>query len=227
VKLSNISSLKVFLETEAIILTADQIQQLEFFYQALIEWSTKLNLVSRGDRNHMLERHFLMSFYFVKILKDLRTEKNKIMDLGTGAGFPGIIISIYFQNSKVVLIDSSRKKSIFLSYVLKKLDLNAEIICERVEKLPEIYDKHFDVITARAVSSMENLVTWTMPRLNNNGYLLTVKGSQFENELGPFRNLISDIKIYPVQTSWSNYSTYLSEKFFIKMEKIHDCKENF
>jgi len=113
-----------------------QIDQLNSYYQLLLRWGKKINLFSSGDRQYLVERHFAASFMYVKqLLNDNYDNKKKYMDFGSGAGFPGIIISILLKPENLLLLDSNRKKTLFLKEVIKKHELSCAVLCSRIEEI--------------------------------------------------------------------------------------------
>lgn len=225
-KQHDLSFLFEFLENEKMGLSRRQQEQISMYYETLLGRSRTMNLVSKGDAGHLVARHFASGFCFVKHLRGeglVGTEK--LIDLGTGAGFPGMMISIYFSDMDVVLLDSSRKKTLFLQHIVKKTGLKARVVWGRIEHLHKEFDGSFDVLTARAVSSLDNLVSWGFPVLKPGGYVFTVKGSDYENELTRFAELYGEIRPFRIDRKWEQHFPYLSGKLFIKVEKGHDQRK--
>jgi 16S rRNA (guanine527-N7)-methyltransferase len=145
-------------------------------------------------------------------------EDSKMLDFGTGAGFPGIILSIYFESNQMALLDSSRKKSLFLKQLISKLDLNAEVICERIENLTTHSDKKFDIIVARAVAPTTKLVSLSFPLLENNGALYTHKGLNYKDEIqNDISKTVKLSKLKNIKT-WMEFSPFLKNKIMLKLE---------
>lgn len=211
-----LSDLIQFLNTQNIHLDGIQIQQIELYYSELRISSNKMNLISSNDKGYIIERHFLPSFYYLYYMQNENKLVNKhILDLGTGAGFPGIILAIALSSAKITLIDSSRKKTLFLRNLMSKLNLKAEIICERIENLHNSSFNCFDIVVARAVATIPVLHNWCMPFLKKNGYLLTLKGDNYKEEL--IDNLYIILNELPPCRSWYKFSDYLINKRMIKI----------
>jgi len=205
-----------FLKTQNIILNDIQIQQLELYRSEIKMFADKMNLISSRDKGFLIEHHFLPSFYYLYYMqKDSQLSNKQILDIGTGAGLPGIILSIALPDSKIVLIDSSRKKTLFLKMLVSKLNLRADVICERIENLDTGPLTGFDIIVARAVASIPVLHDWCRPFLGRSSYLLTLKGDNYKEEL----NNRFDIKFYELvpSRSWCDFSNYLFKKCMIKI----------
>lgn len=153
-------------------LTDKQKVQLEKFYQLLIEWNEKINLTRITEEKDVYLKHFYDSLTIAKVI-DLST-KNTLCDVGTGAGFPGIVLKIVYPNLKITLVDSLLKRVNYLNTIIKELELNdIKAIHTRGEELKET----FDVVTARAVANIEKLVTFTMHLVNKNGQFIAMKGN--------------------------------------------------
>lgn len=208
----DLKQLLSFLNTESIILSAQQIKMLEEFLSELILFAEKHRIISRNDIVHIVSKHFLSSFYFVKQISKTISEKDCILDLGSGAGFPGIILSIVFPN-KIVLVDSVRKKTLFLNRVVKKLNLNCEIINDRIEKFSKTDKRVFKIITARALASGSDLIDLVKPFLFS-GQLHTIKGADFKSEFAGRENEIS-LTYHTIDKNWISYEQYLENKVYI------------
>jgi len=152
------------------------------FNDLIIEWNKKLNLVSRKkpDVYNLIEESKL---FFEAI--DFKEGIN-ILDLGTGGGFPGIVIAIHHPEAKLTLIDSIQKKVNVVKDIVKRLELkNAEVICIRAEDLAKNseYVKKFDYVVARSVAVLQDLCKWSKDLLKTGGKLITVKGGNIDGEI--------------------------------------------
>jgi len=207
-----LSNLNTFLKTESIILSEQQIVKLKIYLTKLIQFAAKHRIISINDIDNIVSRHFLSSFYFVKNIKDIIKESDEILDLGSGAGFPGIILSIYFPN-KVTMVDSNRKKSLFLSRIQKDLSLNCKVINERIEIFVSKSNRQFNLITARALASISELIDLTSPLLNKSA-LHTIKGLNFREELSGNETGYLIVE-HTVTDIWKEFSNYFSNKVYI------------
>lgn len=157
--------------------TTQQQQQLEKFYQLLIDWNKKINLTRITDKEDVYLKHFYDSLTIVKEI-DL-SKVNTLCDVGTGAGFPGVVLKIFYPNLKITLIDSLLKRVNYLNEIIKELELkDIKVIHTRGED----YHETFDIVTARAVANIEKLLKYTMHLVNKNGKLIAMKGN-IEEEL--------------------------------------------
>jgi len=158
-------------------LTEEQLRKLDEFYQQLIKWNKKINLTRIVEKEEVYLKHFYDSLTLVKVV-DL-TEKETLCDVGSGAGFPGIVLKIVFPHLKITLLDSLNKRVNYLNELINYLKLE-EI--EAIHVRGEDYKKTFDVVTARAVASLEKLVGYTMHLVKTDGIFIAMKGN-IEEEL--------------------------------------------
>ena len=157
--------------------TTKQLDQLEKFYNLLVEWNQKINLTRIINKEEVYLKHFYDSLTLVKVV-DL-SKVNTLCDVGTGAGFPGIVLKIIYPNLKVTLIDSLQKRVNYLNEIIKDLDLDNIIA---IHTRGEDFKGSFDVVTSRAVANIEKLVNYTMHLVAKNGIFVAMKGD-IENEL--------------------------------------------
>ena len=160
-------------------LTEEQLNKLDQFYNLLIEWNEKINLTRITKKEDVYLKHFYDSLTLAKVI-DLST-KETLCDVGTGAGFPGIVLKIVYPNLKITLVDALQKRVNYLNVIIKDLQLeNIQAIHTRGE---DLHDK-YDVVTARAVANIEKLLKYTMHLVNNTGVFVAMKGN-IDNELRP------------------------------------------
>lgn len=158
-------------------ITNEQLTKLEKFYHLMIEWNKKINLTRITEEKEVYLKHFYDSLTLNKVI-DLKNIKT-LCDIGTGAGFPGIVLKIIFPNIKITLIDSLQKRVNYLNEIIKELELdNIEAIHTRGEN----YQGEFEVVTSRAVANIEKLVNYTMHLVSKNGVFIAMKGN-LESEL--------------------------------------------
>lgn len=158
-------------------------ERFDLFYRLLVDWNSKINLISRNEKN-ILDRHFLNSACVAHFIKF--NPQDKIADIGSGGGFPAIILKILFPDSNFVLIESIRKKCDFLSQAIVTLDLKKiEVINDRAEKISseKRLNKSFDYVTARAVSQLNDLIVLSRPFLKKEGKMVFLKGKNYTDEI--------------------------------------------
>ena len=167
--------------------------QIERFYKymnLLIEWNEKINLTAITEPKEIIIKHFIDS---LTVLKDIKG-KNTLVDVGTGAGFPGIPLKIMDEEIKITLLDSLNKRINFLNEVIKQLDLkNIETIHSRVEEAGKNkkYRERFDIATARAVANLATLSEYMLPLVKVSGKSICMKGSEVSEELQNRKKAIS------------------------------------
>ena len=152
-----------------------QLEKLEKYYEILERENKLYNLTSITEKETVFLKHFYDSLTIVKII-DLNEQS--LCDLGTGAGFPGMVLKIIFPNLKVTLIDATLKKCNFLEKVIKELSLeNINVINERVEEYAKKEREKYDIVTARAVAPLKHLLEYGVPLLKVNGVFIAMKGN--------------------------------------------------
>lgn len=169
-----------------------QLEKLEKYYEILERENKLYNLTSITEKGSVFLKHFYDSLTIVKII-DLK--EGTLCDLGTGAGFPGMVLKIMFPNVKVTLIDATLKKCNFLEKVIKELKLeNINVINARVEEYAKIEREKYDIVTARAVAPLKHLLEYGVPLLKVNGIFVAMKGNLNE-ELNGIENYENKLKI--------------------------------
>lgn len=160
-----------------ICLTEEQQNKLHKFYHLLIEWNEKINLTRITKEEEVYLKHFYDSLTLVKVVN--LNEKETLCDVGSGAGFPGIVLKIAFPHLKITLLDSLNKRVIYLNEIIKELELED---IKAIHTRGEDYKETFDVVTARAVANIEKLVNYTMHLVKKEGIFIAMKGN-IESEL--------------------------------------------
>ena len=164
-----------------IILNQVQLNQLEKYYELLIEWNKKINLTRIVEKKNVYLKHFYDSITLIKAI-DL-TKEQELCDIGTGAGFPGIVLKIVFPHLNITLVDALNKRIEFLKLVIKELNLkNINAIHERAEVFIRQNKNKFDIITCRAVAKLNIISEICIPGLKINGYFIPMK-AQIEEEI--------------------------------------------
>ena len=184
-------------------LTKEQLNQLDKFYKLLIEWNNKINLTRIVGEDEVYLKHFYDSLTIAKVL-DLK-EKKTLCDVGTGAGFPGVVLKIVYPNLQVTLVDSLLKRVNYLNEIIKELELTD---IEAIHVRGEDFRGNFDVVTSRAVANIEKLIKYTMHLIDNNGVFIALKGN-IDNEL------IDSVK----QKIEKKYKIIKIEKFKLPIEE--------
>lgn len=176
--------------SNVLVLDDSCISKFEKYMDLLLEWNEKFNLTAIKTKEEIIEKHFYDCLLPVQMI-DLNDKY--IADLGTGAGFPGLVWSICFPSSKFVLIESTGKKCKFLKEVVDKLNLkNVDIINDRVENVHKF--ETFDLVTSRAMSSLQIILEVGVPLLKIGGHFLAMKGSKGEEEIKSSKHCLDELK---------------------------------
>lgn len=172
--------------------TPEQWKQIEAFVEFLIEANAGVNVVSRKDIGQLMPHHVAPCFIY-RVLNRF-TAGERVIDIGSGGGFPGIVNAILFPDVQFTLVDSTNKKIAVLREAIAELGLkNAEAVWGRVEKLAELgeYAHQFDHTTSRAVAPLAQLVTWSRQLLKPHGTVEAMKGGDVTEELATIQGLAS------------------------------------
>lgn len=171
----------------------ETIEKLEIYISLLQQWNKKINLVSQQGMDQVWKRHVYDSFQLIRYLD---SSVKSIADLGSGGGFPGLILALS-TDIPVILIESDMRKTIFLREVLRQTKTQATVLCQRIENVNAI---SADVVTARALTSLTQLLKFSKNILNKNGYCLFLKGRSV------------NLEIEEAQKDWKiNYKTFSSQ----------------
>ena len=168
----------------------EQTEQFFEYMNLLIEWNEKMNLTAITEPEEIILKHFIDSITILKHIPD----GSKIVDVGTGAGFPGIPLSIMNPTLKVTLVDSLNKRLIFLQEVIRKLKLqNVEIVHARAEEFGQNkkYRENFDVATSRAVANLSTLSEYLIPLVNVGGKIISMKAANATEETNDAKKAIN------------------------------------
>lgn len=157
-------------------LNDEQLHQLDKYYQLLIEWNKVMNLTGITEEKEVYLKHFYDSLTIAKVI-DLTKEKS-LCDVGSGAGFPGMVLKIVFPNLKVTLVDSLNKRIKFLTEVANELNLkDIALVHARAEDFAKNNREKFDVVTARAVAPINVLLEYCLPLTKVGKYFIALKGN--------------------------------------------------
>lgn len=205
-------------------ITNEKLKQLEIYANFLREYNEHTNLTAITDIEDIYLKHFYDSLTLTKVI-DLNTCKD-LLDFGTGAGFPGMVIKIFFPNLKVTLLDSNNKKIKFLTELKDKIHVdNLELINARVELLRNERLNYYDVVTARAVTNMPVLTELAMPLVKKDKYFIAMKGSNTE-EIKTSKNAISKMNGEIEEINTFLLSEESGMRNIIKIKKIKETTLN-
>lgn len=192
--MEQLDPLRKALEAGNISVSQGLIEKFSDYWNMLIVWNQKINLISRKDERRIVTRHFLESLGLVKVVEF--PSGARVMDLGSGAGFPGIPMKLVRPDLKFVLVESKRRRVLFLKKVIEKLNLEGiEIVEGRVEEEGGQIDP-VDFVVSRSVADLVTLVKWSRSCLSpRGGRLLVIKGVGVRKELNLLDTLASDLGV--------------------------------
>lgn len=157
-----------------------QAEQFYTYMELLLEWNEKMNLTAITDPEEVILKHFIDSLTIIPYLKEADT----VLDIGTGAGFPGIPLKILEENKKFTLLDSLNKRIIFLQTVITELELkNIQAIHGRAEEFVSKKREAYDIVTSRAVARLNVLLEYMLPFVKVGGRCICMKSFEIEEEL--------------------------------------------
>jgi len=181
----------------------ETLERLDEYEELLKKWNSKINLVSHNTLDDIWHRHFYDS---AQLYQHIGDSCKKWLDFGAGAGFPGLVIAAMAMEdhpkTNFILVESDKRKAAFLMTVSNTLGLSASVITERIEALSP---QNADIISARAVASLDQLLTWAAPHARKSSVLLFPKGNSYESELTAARkHWHIEVEITPSMTDSSS-----------------------
>lgn len=178
---------------------------LKEYKELLVEWNEKMNLTAITEDYEVIVKHFVDCLECTHLI----TNEKKIIDVGTGAGFPGMPLAIYYPQIEFTLLDGLNKRLIFLEEVVNKLGLkNVKIVHARAEEAArnEEYFESFDAVVSRAVANLPVLLEYTSPYVKVNGKCIVMKGDNAKEELNLAKNAMNILKLKNIENKEYKYS---------------------
>ena len=203
-------------------------QEEQFFkyMNLLIEWNEKINLTAITKPEEIILKHFVDSLTIAKYIKNEET----LVDMGTGAGFPGIPLKIYKKDLKVTLVDSLNKRIKFLNEVIEQLNLGKiETIHARAEEFGKSkkYREKFDIATSRAVANLSTLSEYLIPLVKVNGKVISMKGQEIQEEVKQAQKAIQILGGKIVEKESFNLPKSDNKRNIIIIEKIKNTPTKY
>jgi len=201
-------------------------EQFYNYMKLLLEWNEKINLTAIIEQNDIILKHFIDSITINKYIE----QSNSIIDIGTGAGFPGIPLKIMNQNKKITLVDSLNKRINFLNEVCKEISLeNIQCIHARAEELASDleYRENYETVVSRAVARLNVLIEYMLPFVKKGGLCICMKGPNIDGELEEAKNAIKLLggKIKSVESFFLPDSDI--ERNVIIIEKVAETPKKY
>ena len=179
-----------FLKTinnRGLVLEKEQIDQLDVYASFLKEYNEKINLTAIVDYEEVLDKHFYDSL----LLSFSKEMKGSLVDVGTGAGFPGVVLKICYPKLKVILVEPIKKRCVFLEELIEKLQLkDIEVVNQRGEDYSLMHRETYDFVTARAVSNLNMLIEVCGAMVKKDGYFIALRGLNGQNEIDEAKKAI-------------------------------------
>lgn len=176
-----------------ITLTNEQFHQFQIYYELMIEWNSFMNLTAITEMDEVILKHFVDSVSLIQAVPDLAHKEYSLIDVGTGAGFPGIPLKIVFPDLKITLLDSLNKRVKFLNQVIFDLSLeNILAVHGRAEDLAQQkeYREQYDFCVSRAVANLATLSEYCLPFVKKKGYFISYKSEKITEEYEQARKAI-------------------------------------
>jgi 16S rRNA (guanine527-N7)-methyltransferase len=213
-------------------LSAEQLKQFELYYQELIRWNKKFNLTTITDYQEVQVKHFLDSITITLALREEEMKKPNfnIIDIGTGAGFPGVPLKILLAEPKLVLVDSRIKRADFLRYVTQKLNLdNVEVVVGRAEEVAHLplYRQQFALAVSRAVASLSALVELALPFCQVGGKFVAWKKGEISQEVNRANKAIETLGGKLNQVKKVKLEEFSDERYLIIVDKIYPTPDKY
>lgn len=214
------------MDRELILSTADklqlqinpvQLEQLEFLQQELVRWNSKINLTAITKPDQITIKHLIDSLQLVPLLYDAEN----LLDVGSGAGFPGLVLAILRQDCKVSSIDSVGKKISFQKHILRSLKLtNFTAINGRAEELAKKQPGAFSLVVSRAFSSLEKFAALALPLLANCGRIISMRSNTGVDELNQLMPKLLSLGLQPEQTIKYQLPEQSGDRTLVILRKI-------
>ena len=206
----------------------DTIQKLSIYKDLLLEWNEKMNLTAITDEYEIIVKHFVDCLECSKAIKD----EKKIIDVGTGAGFPGMVLAIYYPDVEFTLLDGLNKRLIFLQEVVDKLGLtNVKIVHGRAEEVVRIDNlfNYYDASVSRAVANLPVLLEYVSPYVKVGGYSIVMKGDSVEEEIKLAQNALKTLNLKVDEKINYSYTVNNEEynRSILKIKKTNDTPQKY
>ena len=211
-----------------LILSENQINQFMTYYEMLIEKNKVMNLTAITEYEEVIEKHFLDS---LSLCKHFQLDKNlSVLDLGTGAGFPGIPLKLAFPDLEMTLVDSLNKRVFFLQEVISSLNINnIRVIHSRAEEIGKNnkYREKYDLCVSRAVANLASLSEYCLPFVKPGGFFISYKSGNIEDELLASEKAISVLGGSLKEVLKFQLPNTEISRSFVMIEKIKHTPKNY
>lgn len=214
----------------SIVLKDSQLNQFYQYYELLIEWNKVMNLTAITEQNEVITKHFVDSLALIKAMDDISMKDYSIVDVGTGAGFPGIPLKIAFPQLKITLMDSLNRRIKFLNEVIEQLDLK-EIyaVHSRAEDLgrDKEYREKYDLSVSRAVANLSTLSEYCMSFVKPGGFFISYKSGKIEEELLAAKHAIFLLGGKVIEIESFTLDGAEAERTLVKIKKVSELSKKY
>ena len=225
----NFDQLISYCDEKKISVSEHQLNQLATFYELLVEKNKVMNLTGITEWDDVMLRHYIDSLSIAEIF-DLSNFEGKVLDLGTGAGFPGIPLKILFPNLKITLFDSLNKRIKFLQEVIDACGLTSiEAVHGRAEEFGRnsSYRENYDLVVSRAVANISTLSEYCLPFVKVGGNFISYKTENIEEEISESGNAISLLGGRVSEVKHFKLFESDMDRALLKIEKVKPCGKKF
>lgn len=206
-------------------ISEQNLKDLDRYKDLLIEYNKKFNLTAIKTEEEIYLKHFYDSLTLTQAV-DLN-QNLKLLDIGTGAGFPGLVLKIFYPDLEIILLDSNHKKIMFLETVIKELNLKkTTCINLRAENLSKEYREYFDMVTSRAVSALPVLCELSIPYLKVDGLFIAMKGDS-EEEIKKSSKILEQLDSKIIDVKRFNLPIESSNRSLVVIKKLKKTKEKY
>ena len=204
--------------------TNDMLEKLDTYYKMLIEYNSHTNLTRITEESEVYLKHFYDSLTLVKAIN---LDDKTLLDVGTGAGFPGLVLKIIFPKLDVTLVDSLNKRIVFLNSVIERLDLkNIVALHARAEDFAINNKETFDIVTSRAVANLNTLSELCIPMVKIGGYFIPMK-ADVEKELTDAKKAIKTLGGVLKETIIFSLPKESGVRTLVKVEKVSKTSDKY
>ena len=209
-------------------LTDEQYDQFELYYNLLVEWNEKINLTAITNPQGVAVKHFADSLLFFEHIKNIK-EGASVIDIGTGAGFPGVVLKIYRPDIKLTLLDSLQKRFLFLTELMDKLGLEATFLQGRAEEFgkDDKLRESYDFVVSRAVAQLNTLSEYCLPFVRLSGSFVAFKGGSCEDEIHSANRAIQSLGGKLIKAHTFDLPMNGGSRTLVEIEKVQPTPDKY
>ena len=200
----------------------EKLSKLNIYYNFLIDYNSHTNVTAITEEKEVYFKHFLDS---LMVSKAVNLSNQIILDIGSGAGFPGIVLKIFYQDIKLTVLDSNNKKITFINMLLEKLNINDVItVCDRAENFMKDHLNDFDIVLSRAVAYADIITSLSIPFIKKEGVIILMKGN-YEGELKILNTYKNELNISSIDIVNYDILSKENNRTLIVIKKINETSK--